>query len=96
MGNAKKLPSGKWRCRARFTDIDGSYKSKSFTANTKKEAEHQASLFLMEHEHNAKPANRTLGELADAYIENRSNLLSPTTVVSYKKIRRTAFQSIIN
>ena len=96
MPKATKLPSGKWRCRAYYTDIDGSYITKSFTADTKREAERLSATFTMEHEHNAKPANRTLGELADAYIENRSNLLSPTTVVSYKKIRRTAFQSIIN
>lgn len=39
MPKATKLPSGKWRCRAYYTDFDGSYKTKSFTANTKKEAE---------------------------------------------------------
>ena len=44
----------------------------------------------------SRPENKTLGELADIYIENRSNVLSPSTIVGYKKIRNTAFQSIIN
>ena len=40
MAKAKKLPSGTWRCIASFTDEDGKYKQKSFTAPTKKEAEY--------------------------------------------------------
>ena len=39
MATAKKLPSGKYRCRASYTDEFGNYKTKSFTAATKKEAE---------------------------------------------------------
>lgn len=96
MPKATKLPSGKWRCRAYYTDFDGSYKTKSFTANTKKEAERLSATFVMEHEHNAKPENKTLGALADAYIENRSELLSPSTIAGYKKIRNSAFKEIIN
>lgn len=96
MPKATKLPSGKWRCRAYYTDFDGSYKTKSFTANTKKEAERLSATFVMEHEHAAKPENKTLGALADAYIENRSELLSPATIAGYKKIRNSAFKEIIN
>lgn len=96
MPKATKLPSGKWRCRAYYTDIDGSYITKSFTADTKREAERLSATFTMEHEHNAKPENKTLGALADAYIENRSELLSPSTIAGYKKIRNSAFKEIIN
>lgn len=96
MAKAKKLPSGQWRCRARYTDEDGNYKSKSFTSETKKKAELLASQFLMEQEHTKKPDNKTIGELIDRFIENRSNLLSPSTIIGYKKIRRTAFQEIID
>lgn len=96
MEKAKKMPSGTWICRANYTDESGKYRSKSFTAKTKKEAENKASVFLMEKEHSKLPENKTLGELADAYIENRSNVLSPSTVRGYDKIRRTAFQDIIN
>lgn len=96
MATAKKLPSGNWRCKAYYTDSNGKYTSKSFTAETKKEAEYLANQFLMEKEHSSKPENITLGELADRYIDNLSNILSPSTIAGYKKIRRTAFQSIIN
>ena len=96
MAKAKKLPSGAWRCKAYYTDEEGNYTSKSFTADTKKEAEAKAATYLMEREHNAKPENKTLGELADTFIENRSNVLSPSTIRGYQKIRRTALQSIVN
>lgn len=93
---AKKLPSGHYRCRASYTDEKGQYRTKSFTAEKKKDAETAAAIFLMEREHNAKPENKTLGQLADSFIESRSNLLSPSTIVGYQKIRRTAFQSIVD
>lgn len=98
MSNAKatKLPSGNWRCRAYYTDELGNYKTKSFTADTKKEAERLAAAFLVEVEHSQKPENKTLGELADTFIENRSHVLSPSTISGYRKIRRTAFQDIID
>lgn len=95
MAKATKLPSGSWRCKAYYTDEYGKYKSKSFTADTKKEAEYMAREYLMEREHAAKPENRTLGEAADIFLEAHA-FLSPSTVRGYKSIRRNAFQSIIN
>lgn len=44
MAKATKLPSGKWRCKAYYTDEYGNYKSKSFTAEKKKDAEGAAAL----------------------------------------------------
>ena len=96
MAKAHKLPSGSWRCRACWTDEYGNYQQKGFTASTKQEAEFLASQFLVEKKHSMKPENKTLNDLITAYIENRSNLLSPTTIRGYHKIRRTAFPSIIN
>lgn len=98
MSNAKatKLPSGNWRCRAYYTDELGNYRSKSFTAESKKEAERLVTAFLIEVEHKQRPENKTLGQLADTFIENRSNILSPSTIAGYRKIRRTAFQDIID
>lgn len=95
MAKAHKLPSGTWRCVASWTDEYGKYKQKSFTAPTKAEAEFLASKFLTEKKHSMKPENKTLDDLISSYIENRSNLLSPTTIRSYHKIRRTAFPSIM-
>lgn len=93
---AKKLPSGNWRCRAYYTDELGNYKSKSFTAETKKEAEMLAAAFLIDTEHDKRPENKTLGDLADAFIDNRTSILSPSTIAGYRKIRRTAFQDVID
>lgn len=96
MAKATKLPSGKWRCKAYYTDEYGNYKSKSFTAEKKKDAEGAAALFLMERRHASRPENKTMGELIDRYIDSQSNLLSPSTIVGYRKIRRTAFQDIVD
>lgn len=93
---ATRLPSGKWRCKANYTDEQGHYKAKSFTRDTKRAAELAAAAFVVEQKHDAKPENATLGELVDRFIDSRSNLLSPSTIVGYRKIRRTAFQSIVD
>lgn len=90
MAKATKLPSGNWRCKAYYTDEYGQYKSKSFTAESKKMAEFKADEFLLERKRAAKPENKTLGELADQYIDNQSAILSPSTIRGYRSIRRTA------
>ena len=43
MAKATKQKSGKWRCVASYTDENGAYKQKVFTAPSKKEAEFLAS-----------------------------------------------------
>lgn len=96
MARAQKLKSGKYRCKANYTDENGKQRNKSFTADKPKEAERLAEQFLKERKHDSIPENITLGQLTDRYIENRSNLLSPSTVAAYKKLRRTAFQDIID
>lgn len=96
MAKAHKLPSGTWRCIASYTDEYGKHRQKSFTAPSKKEAEYKASCFVVEKKHSMLPENKTLDDLMISYIESRSNLLSPTTIAGYDKIRRTAFPSIIN
>lgn len=95
MAKATKLPSGKWRCKAYYTDISGKYTSKSFTADTKKEAEYRAAEFRMEMEHKKKPENKSIGELVDRYIENRAHVLAPSTTREYKKLRNSAFPAIM-
>lgn len=96
MGKAKKLPSGSWRCRATWTDEKGKRHSKSFTSDTKYESEALAASFLKDLEYQKKPENKTLGDAADIFINSNSNILSPSTIVGYKKIRNTALQDIIN
>lgn len=95
MAKATKLSSGNWRCKAYFTDENGKYTSKSFTRETKREAEAIAAAWLIEMEHDQKPENKTIGELVDRYIDNLSNLHSPSTILGYRKKRNAAFKEIM-
>ena len=94
MAKATKLPSGNWRCKAYYTDEYGQYKSKSFTADSKVKAEYMADEFLLIRKHSAMPENKTLGELADRYIDTQTNILSPSTIRGYRSIRRNALTLI--
>jgi len=95
MAKAHKLPSGTWRCVASWTDEYGKYKQKSFTAKSKQEAEFLASKYLTEKKHSMLPENKTLDDLITSYCDSLTNVLSPSTIITYDKIRRTAFSSII-
>ncbi len=87
--NAKKLPSGSWRCRA----YDNATKStKSFTAPTKKEAEFLAADWLLSRR--CSPTDLTLDRAIDQYLESKSNTLSPSTLRGYRIIQRNAFEDI--
>jgi len=41
-------------------------------------------------------ANLTVGEVVDSYIETRTNVLSPSTIAGYKRIRRNHFQDVMS
>ncbi len=89
---AKKLPSGNWRARAYYTE-NGEQKCKSFTAETKKEAEYLASMFLVK-EKDRKKCGMTVGQAIDEYINNKENILSPTTINSYRGIRKNSLDEL--
>lgn len=95
MAKPQKLPSGNWRVRAYVgTDSSGKKIMKSFTAPTKKEVEYMAAAFLAERKE--APADLTVGKAIDKYIESKSNVLSPTTLRSYKTMRKNYFQNIMD
>ena len=96
MAQAKKLPSGSWRCRASYMGSDGKKHFKSFTASTQIEAEYMAAEFRMNRRHLSVQDNWPLGYAIDQYIELKRPVLSPTTISSYEKIRKSAFQDIMN
>jgi integrase len=83
MANAKKLPSGRWRVRVYDKNLK---KYVSFTEDTKKQAELSAMEYL--NDKSATQNNTTLGEYIDRYIQSKTNVLSPSTISSYKKIKR--------
>lgn len=97
MAKAKKLKSGSWNVLVySHTDETGKRRYESFTAPTKKEAEYMAAAYKMERDRLKDVTRLSLGEAIDRYIEQKSAVLSPDTIDGYKKIRRTAFQSIMD
>ena len=97
MAKAKKLPSGSWRVQLYVgKDADGKRLYKSFTADTKKEAEYLAASYRVEQHHHDAPENMTVGDAIDSYIESKTSILSPTTITLYLMLRRLAFPGLVS
>lgn len=102
MATARKLNSGSWRCQVyshteEVKQKDGTTKNKrvyrSFTCNIpgnkgKRECERMAAEWAANKETKGNNSNLTLGEATDQYIENREYVLSPRTIMDYKRIRK--------
>lgn len=97
MAKAKKLPSGSWRVNQYVgKDANGKRIYKSFTASTKKEAEYMAANYTLNGDHEQKPpAELTLAEAYDRYIESKSNVLSPSTIREYRSCARRDLQELM-
>ena len=97
MATAKKLPSGSWRVNQYIgKDEDGKRIYKSFTADTKKEAEYMAAEYLIEYEKEQEQACKlTLGEAIDLYIDSKIHILSPSTIVGYRGIRKNHLSTLM-
>lgn len=111
MATAKKLPSGSWRCLVyshteRTIDAKtGKFKDKriyeSFTSDNptpagKREAEQMAAIFAASKEEKKNTsANITFGEAIDLYIKSRETILSPRTIMDYKRMRKNSIQSLM-
>jgi integrase len=82
--NAKKLPSGNYRCRVYIkTDSTGKKIYQSITAPSKAEAEMLASQ-LANARDRERISNLTVKEAVASYIESNINVLSPSTIRGYK------------
>lgn len=89
MAKAKQLPSGNWNIR-----VGGgkSGKAVSFTASTKKEVELMAAEYAVG---KRRPqSEKTIGECIDEYIESKVNVLSPTTIDGYRRLKKNELQSV--
>lgn len=100
MAKAKKLPSGNWRVQIFIgKNENGKNVYKSFTAETKAEAELKANEYLVAYRTDKKideKRNRleaTVEHAIDKYIE-KCELLSPTSVATYHKIKRNNFKEL--
>lgn len=92
MPKAKRLPSGNWRVRVYIGDVNGKPSYKSITAATKREAEYQAAAYMTKKR--ASVGSITVGEAVDRYIDSKTNVLSPSTIAGYRKLRRNHINSI--
>lgn len=81
---ARKLPSGSWRAEIEYKDDQGKRVRKSFTAETRAEAEAAALAAKIDRQ---DPDGRTIGEAIDTMIAAKRPVLSPSTVRSYVGIR---------
>lgn len=90
---ATKLPSGNWRCRAYDNKTK---KCKSFTAETRKEAEYLASQWLNEKQEKKTSHKETVEECVKAYIESKENILSPSSIRGYYIILNNSLGSLAN
>ena len=93
--NAEKLKSGNYRVRATIGGV-----RRSFTASTAKEAKALAMQAASEYALNIKPDEdrarnpQTVGDMLDAYIRSRSNVLSVSTIRGYDVIKRNRFKAL--
>lgn len=91
MATAKKLPSGSWRCQVYdYTNENGKIVRKSFTsdipgAKGKREAEFLAAEFAREKKEKESGGKILFREAIDKYINSRENVLSPRSVLDYKR-----------
>lgn len=96
MATAKKLPSGSWRVQLYIgKDNSGKNQYKSFTADTKKEAE-----FLAAQYNNSQidvcRSEFTVKDATERYIKSKENVLSPSTVRGYFIIWRNIPDELAN
>lgn len=73
---------------------NGKRRYKSFTANTKKEAEFKAAEFNIKR-NEYTPENITLHNAIEFYIESKRNILSPSTVRGYYTVLKNYCQNLM-
>ncbi len=87
MAKAKQLPSGQWRTLVySHTEIINGKKKRiyeSFTAETKRESEYLAARFAMD-KTSISHSRTTVEQALNLYIDSKSNILSPSTIRSYR------------
>lgn len=94
MATAKKQPSGMWKIRVySHKDKDGKQHYRAFTAPTKSECEQLAAEFSGKADR-FEQSDLTVKEAIHEYIKAKEGVLSPSTVLGYKRMEKTRFQMI--
>lgn len=88
----RELPSGAWRCEVM---VQGRRIS---VVDDDPEVAHAKALAIKTGmiQEKKSPATMTVGEAIDRYIESKDSVLSPATVMGYKKIRRNNLQDLMD
>ena len=86
------LPSGKWRCQVM---VNGERLS---VIDADPETAHAAVLAMKAGliEAEKSPKRLSVGEAVDRYIESKDSVLSPATLLGYKKIKKNSMDDIID
>lgn len=93
---AETLKSGKYRCRVYdYTDSNGVKHYRSFTSESKKEAERLATEYKYRHDHTLIKENMTVREAVGRYIDLQRSILSPTTIHAYERYKEYAFPNLM-
>lgn len=92
--NPRQLPSGNWFIQLRINGESIPVTEPSERACREKARAIKAGLLSAEKP--PKPSKKIVGEILDEYIQSRSNILSPSTIRSYKHIRKFRFQGIMD
>lgn len=86
----KKLPSGNWRIQVQ---VNG--KRYSLTGPDPKSVKQRAKELYAGAAYEAKK-QLTVGDAYDKYIESKDSVLSPSTIVGYKRLRKNVFQGLMS
>lgn len=96
MATAKKLPSGSYRVNLYIgKDATGKRQYKSFTANTKKEAEYLAAQYNQTNIDICR-SELTLHDATERYIKSKENILSPSTIRVYYFILKNNLHELMS
>lgn len=99
MAKAKKLPSGSWRCQVYdYTDENKKRHYKSFTAETKKEAEFLAAEYIIEKDsiNRKESQSMTVKAATEKYIASKNKVLSHTTLTAYISIKNNLMKDLLD
>lgn len=95
MAKAKQLPSGSWRIRV-YDKIENKYVS--FTSQLPgKAGKATAELMAREYQLGIRKKiekSKTVGDCIDSYIESKENILSPSTIDGYKRIKKNSLAEL--
>lgn len=92
MPTARKLPSGSWRAQVYdYTDENGKRHYKSFTCDNpksvgKKIAEKMAAEYALTKDTKSR-SKKTFGQALEKYISMREPVVSPRTILNYKRLQ---------